>query len=132
MTVGGRLDGGETPSEAAIRELREETGIVASSTGDCVCRWDAICPWDDEIWHFHEHFFVIRAPAGHDVELIAHTKAEKQNFPLWETRWWNAAELLASDEVFAPPDLGSILRSHLAGRLPTIPINLDGWTRTLG
>jgi len=30
FTIGGALDPGESPQEAAVRELREETGIVAS------------------------------------------------------------------------------------------------------
>jgi len=31
FTIGGALDPGETPQQAAVRELREETGIAAST-----------------------------------------------------------------------------------------------------
>jgi 8-oxo-dGTP pyrophosphatase MutT (NUDIX family) len=43
--VGGALDPGETPQEAAVRELREETGIAASP--------DALT----EPFHVGEHAF---------------------------------------------------------------------------
>jgi 8-oxo-dGTP pyrophosphatase MutT (NUDIX family) len=33
FTIGGALDPGETPEEAAVRELREETGIQATPDG---------------------------------------------------------------------------------------------------
>lgn len=131
MTVGGGLERGETPAAAAVRELREETGIQIGSAGECVCHWDAICPWGDDVWYFHEDFFVIRNPDDREVQLIAHTEDEKQNFPLWASRWWSAAEILASGEAFAPPDLGAVLGSYLADSVPAAPIRFDGWSRTL-
>ncbi len=131
MTVGGGVEPGESVAAAGIRELHEETGIPVESFGDCICHWDAVCPWGDEIWHFDEQFFPVRVPDGRAVNLIRHTEQEKQDFPGLATRWWTAADILASDLAFAPPDLGAVLNLYLAGRITSGPIGLSGWDRTL-
>lgn len=44
--LGGRIDEGETPEASAVRELREEGGMVASS----LAPWLAVCPSEKIDW----------------------------------------------------------------------------------
>ena len=131
MIVGGGVEPGESVVDAGIRELREETGIGVESVGDCICHWDAVCPWGDQLWHFDERFYAVRVPDDRLVKLIAHTEKEKRDFPGFATRWWTAAEIMASESGFAPPDLGAVLHSYLADGITNGPIRLSGWDRTL-
>ena len=77
MTVGGGVKFADAVGGDGIRELHEETGIPVESFGDCICHWDAVCPWGNEIWHFDEQFFPVRAPDGRAVNLIRHTEQEE-------------------------------------------------------
>ncbi len=68
----GQIDGGETVSETALREVREEAGISAeieSSLGSI----DYFYVWDEQRIHKVVHFFLMRSIGGdvseHDDEL---------------------------------------------------------------
>ena len=41
-----------------------------------------------------------------------------------EFRWWAVAEILASEEVFGPRNLGCLLAGLLANGVPVHPINI--------
>jgi 8-oxo-dGTP pyrophosphatase MutT (NUDIX family) len=60
----GHLEGVETPEEAAIREIAEETGIV----GEIIRRLGTIDYWftgDDRRVHKVVHHFLLHATGGH-------------------------------------------------------------------
>ena len=60
-TPGGGLEGDESLSEAAIRELHEETGIVAREVGEPVARREFTMTMPDgERVLADERYFVIR------------------------------------------------------------------------
>jgi len=63
---GGKLELNETPEVAAVRELKEESGIVANSIrkcGELVFKWPHKPEWD-----MVSHFFVADDWSGSPVE----------------------------------------------------------------
>lgn len=65
--LGGRLLDGETPHDAARREVREEAGVD-------VARWDEVLVWDDP--HYRMHLLV----AVDDAALAARTCEDQAVF----------------------------------------------------
>lgn len=92
----GHIDPGESPEEAAVRELREETGVegrLLGSAGDAAFRQDgvpAVC-----------RFFA--------VEAVREGRAEEAR----EARWFPAAEAV---RALTFQDQAGVLRRALAAQ----------------
>lgn len=91
LPIGGELESGETPAEAAVRELREETGILV----DLAPLEGALDGVPPGLIGYEEHqagskglhmnfVFVARVPAGTEV-------TPNDEFGAW--RWVDRAEL---------------------------------------
>jgi 8-oxo-dGTP pyrophosphatase MutT (NUDIX family) len=109
LTPGGGLEPGETPREAAVREVAEETGIavVLDADAEAVLVTRRLWSWDGVTYDQVDHFFVARVGAGLDVAPGGLTAVETQT--LIGHRWWTAAELRGTDEIVVPPDLADLL-----------------------
>jgi len=112
FTVGGGVEPGETLAEAALREIREETGFSCASVGPVL--------WEGEQIHHdrkgrpvrvREHFMVARCARGEPAR--EGWQALEREF-VDDIRWWTPAELAACAEPVFPPDLAGRLAEVLA------------------
>ena len=116
----GGLDPGESFEQAAVRELWEETGIVAP-LGPCVWRRRHVIQLlrEGPPVDLDERYFVVR------VDDVAVTFV---NGTAWELEavtahcWWSVDELAQCEEMFAPRCLLDVVPPILAGHYPPEPI----------
>jgi 8-oxo-dGTP pyrophosphatase MutT (NUDIX family) len=105
---GGEIEAGETEIEAARREVKEELGLGLTVTGPVYCD-------SNQFWHQGEMQdnvdFLFRAECRREEpRLIGFTTDEKEIMK--EVRWWNAAEVEASEERIFPEGLAGRMREQ--------------------
>lgn len=110
FAVGGSLEPGETPQEAAIRETREETGLVIDDPGPIV--FTRRFRWDFEGQHYdqEEWFFLVRTPM---FEPSSSEWTDMESATFRGHRWWSIDELRATTETVFPEDLAAQLERLL-------------------
>lgn len=109
FTPGGGLDDGETPVEAAARELREETGlrVAPEQLGEPVWHEVLHFSFDNRSYRQAQDFYLLRV-GGWQVDTSGLDAEEKATID--QDRWWSTAELDATDETIYPEDLADLLR----------------------
>ena len=108
--VGGALDPGETPVEAAIRETAEETGLKITDPGPIVFtrsfRWE----FEGNEYDQHEWFFLVRVS---HFSPISASWTDTEAATIREMRWWSIEDLRSTDEEVFPEDLAGQLERLL-------------------
>jgi 8-oxo-dGTP pyrophosphatase MutT (NUDIX family) len=115
FTVGGGIDPGETPEQAALRETREEVGIVLAAEdliGPVLTR-TGIFEFFAETCRQYEVFYLARTPHPVEVNADGWTAAEQEL--LDEIAWLTAAELRDQPLEVFPPELPDVVDHLVAG-----------------
>jgi len=120
-TPGGGIGPGESPEEAARREVREETGLREFELGPCVWVREFEFTWRGQRYRQREHIFAARVPAF-EPSVDGFESYELALVP--EHRWWTADEIERSRDRFGPRRLGRMLRDLLANGFPPEPIEI--------
>lgn len=114
---GGGLEPGETPEQAAVREVAEETGLRldASAIPPALWRRSATYRWLGRRVEQDETVVVVGIPeVAPAVTWRAATPEEQRCYRA--ARWWPVAEVVASSARFYPGRLPALLPAVLAGQ----------------
>lgn len=107
FTPGGGLEPGEELPQAAVRELREETGLELDPqqlTGP-IWRRRARFEFLGQDHLQTEHYFVAAAPDGFVVNTAGFDSVERTT--IGEHRWWTVHELSTTTETIYPVELAA-------------------------
>jgi 8-oxo-dGTP pyrophosphatase MutT (NUDIX family) len=115
---GGGIDPGETYLEAAIREIREETGLVIGPAQVGQPAWRRDSTWRSRGKRRLQHEVVVLARVALERPAIVdggRTPEEIEDYV--SARWWGVPEIARSRERFYPGRLPELLPRFLAGEV---------------
>lgn len=111
-SIGGGIEPGETPEAAAVRELFEETGIVARATDLVEVAQSAHRFSYAGVDYQGQHTWFALPLPSETVVVFDHLEPEEVGTVV-ASGWWRA-EALAGHETFVPADLPEMMSTAVA------------------
>jgi 8-oxo-dGTP pyrophosphatase MutT (NUDIX family) len=119
---GGGIEPGESYQQAAVREIREETGLEISTAQVGPPRWRRTATWTARGIRRLQHEVVVSVELDVDrPEITGGGRTAEELEEYLEARWWEVAEVLTATERFYPGRLAELLPAFLAGAELTEP-----------
>jgi 8-oxo-dGTP pyrophosphatase MutT (NUDIX family) len=115
IAPGGGLEPGETPAEAAVREVYEETGLRVRLDPNAQAmyleraRYTFAGQYIDQL----NHYYLVRVRSGLPVRPAANTDLEK--VVALGHRWWPLGELESAAVVREPTAMVELIRQAIGG-----------------
>jgi len=120
---GGGIEPGEEETDAARREVKEETGFELGALEGPVWTRRFVFSFDNVTYDQSETYYIAQV-TGTDVDTSGHNDLERRY--LTGHRWWSVAEMAASDELIAPPDIADQLAALLRDGFRGLPVQVAG------
>ena len=121
ITAGGGREADEPIERAALREIREETGLPSVRLGPVVWYGEDSHRSGDWKITFKEHFILAFAPTE---TITDHDWTEHERNQIIEMRWWTIEELGTTTETIYPVGIADLLEPLLSGSYPAEVVNL--------
>lgn len=107
FTLGGGIEDHESAEQAAVREVREESGLALSEVYGPLYAQTIDLIFEGAPLHQSEKFFAARVTR---FAVVQDGRTELEKRTLSESRWWSAEELDATTETFYPRCLPALVR----------------------